>query len=263
MRDMASPNAYMSDFPIDFGSIFGYIHFLKSGKMVAENLETVKRLILGSCLRCGRDPNDVLVVGITKTFGPEMIRQAVASGMFDIGESYVQELNRKRQLVSDERIRWHFVGHLQSNKVKYIAEYVHLIHSVDNIHLAGELQKRGEQANRLIDVLVEVRTTDEATKFGVEPEKTTELVKQISKLGRVRVRGLMTMGPFAEDPNRSRPSFQRVCELKRSIDREGIDNVSMEHLSMGMSHDFEVGIEEGATIVRLGTAIFGTRSGVT
>jgi len=231
--------------------------------MVAENLETVKRLILESCLRCARDPNDVLVVGITKTFGPEIIREAVASGMFDIGESYVQELSQKRQLVSDERIRWHFVGHLQSNKVKYIAEYIHLIHSVDNLHLASELQKRGEQAGRLIDVLVEVHTTDEATKFGVAPEKTVELVKQISKLDRVRIRGLMTMGPFAEDPNDSRPSFQQARELKRTIDREGIGNVSMEHLSMGMSHDFEVGIEEGATIVRLGTAIFGMRSGVT
>lgn len=247
-------------FPIDFRSILGYIYFLKCGKMVAENVEIVKTRIREACLRSGRNPEDVLLVGVTKTFDPEKIREATAAGLFDFGENYVQELNRKRQQLSDDRIRWHFVGHLQSNKVKYIADHIHLIHSMDNAHLAEEIHKRGEKANRIIDVLVEVHTTDEATKFGVLPEKTADLVKQISKLERIRVQGLMTMGPFSEDPNDSRPSFQQISELKRRIEQEGIENVSMHHLSMGMSHDFEVGIEEGATIVRIGTAIFGKRS---
>jgi hypothetical protein len=228
--------------------------------MVAENLEIVKRRIREACLRCGRSPEEVLLVGVTKTFQPEKIREATAAGLYDFGENYVQELGYKRAELSDGRIRWHFVGHLQSNKTRYIADYIHLIHSVDNTHLAEEIHKRGERVNRSIDVLVEVHTTDEATKFGVLPEKTVDLVKQISKLGRVRIQGLMTMGPFSDDPNESRPSFRQISELKRRIEQEGLENVSMRHLSMGMSHDFEVGIEEGATIVRIGTAIFGKRS---
>lgn len=228
--------------------------------MVAENVEIVKRRIREVCLRCGRNPSDILLVGITKTFGLEKLREATAAGLFDLGESYVQELNEKHRLVADDRVRWHFVGHLQSNKVKYIADYVHLIHSVDNARVAREIQKRGERANRTINVLVEVHTTDEATKSGVNPDQADALVREISQFSRVRVQGLMTMGPFSDDPNDSRPSFQQLRGLKQGIEREGIENVSMEHLSMGMSHDFEVGIEEGATIVRIGTAIFGERS---
>jgi pyridoxal phosphate enzyme (YggS family) len=228
--------------------------------MIAENVEIVKRRIREVCQRCGRDPSNVLVVGITKTFGPPKIQEAIAAGLFDIGESYVQELDEKRLLVADDRVRWHFVGHLQSNKVKYIAGYVHLIHSVDNVRVAKEIQKRGEGADRTIDVLVEVHTTEEATKSGVNPEQAVALVREISQFPRIRVRGLMTMGPFSDDPNDSRPSFRQLRGLKQAIERERLENVSMEHLSMGMSHDFEVGIEEGATIVRIGTAIFGDRS---
>jgi len=228
--------------------------------MIAENVESVKRRIVAACSRCGRNPADVLLVGVTKTFGPEKIRDAMTAGLFDFGENYVQELNKKREQLGESRIRWHFVGHLQSNKARYIADYIHLIHSIDSERLAAELHKKGEKAGRVVDVLVEVHTTDEATKFGVAPEQTTEFVKQISKYGHLRIQGLMTMGPFSDDPNDSRPSFRQVLELKRSIEREGIENVSMRHLSMGMSHDFEVGIEEGATIVRIGTVIFGERA---
>ncbi len=246
-------------FPIDFRTFLGYISFLKSGKMDAENVESVKKRIAEVCMRCGRSPEDVLLVGVSKTFGVETIRPVVNSGLFDIGENYVQELLEKRSQLQDERIRWHFIGHLQTNKVKYIIDFIHLIHSVDNERVAEEIQKRAENTGRIVDVLVEVHTTDEATKYGVPVAGTLDLVKRIAILNHVKVTGLMTMGPFSDDPNDSRPSFRLLKELRDRINGEGIENVTIRHLSMGMSHDYEVAVEEGATIVRIGTAIFGTR----
>lgn len=227
--------------------------------MVAENVEIVKKRIREVCSRCGRKPEDVFLVGVSKTFGIDRVREAVRAGLLDIGENYAQELLEKRSQLNDERIRWHFVGHLQSNKVKHVAEYIHLIHSVDNDRVAEEIQKRAERIGRVIDILVEVHTTDEATKCGVAPDRTLDLVKRISALDRVRVEGLMTMGPFSDDPNDSRPAFRQLADLRERISREGLEHVTMRHLSMGMSHDFEVAIEEGATIVRIGTAVFGKR----
>ncbi len=228
--------------------------------MATENVEIVRKRIRDVCSRCGRNPDDVLLLGVSKTFGIDRIRDAIEAGLYDFGENYAQEFLEKRSQINDERVRWHFIGHLQSNKVKYIAEHVHLIHSVDNQHLAEELQKRGEKTGRSLDILVEVHTTDESTKYGIPPEGAVDLVKRIARFNRVRVQGLMTMGPFSDNPDDSRPSFQQLTALKDRILREGIENVSMRHLSMGMSHDFEVAIEEGSTIVRIGTAIFGERT---
>ncbi|HLF20708.1 MAG TPA: YggS family pyridoxal phosphate-dependent enzyme [Bacteroidota bacterium] len=227
--------------------------------MVAENIKNIRKRIKETCFRCGRRQEEITVVAVTKTFGIDLIREAVNAGQLDFGENYVQELNRKKEQLRDSKPRWHFIGHLQTNKVKYIADYVHLIHTVDNERVADEIQKRAERSNRSIDVLVEVHTTDEPTKSGVKPQDVAELVKSISRLPRVQIRGLMTMGPFSENPDDSRPSFQQLANLGKAIEKEGIENISMKHLSMGMSHDFEVGIEEGATIVRIGTAIFGKR----
>ena len=226
--------------------------------MIAENLKNVRGRIEQACFRCGRSPEEITLVAVTKTFGVDSIREAVEAGQLDFGENYVQELNEKRARC-DDRVRWHFIGHLQSNKVKYIIDYIHCIQTVDDERVAQEIEKRAERANRTVDVLIEVHTTDEATKFGVMPGKTIDLAKSVSRLDRVRVQGLMTMGPFSDDPNDSRPSFRQLADIKKKIEREGVENVSMKHLSMGMSHDFEVGIEEGATIVRIGTAIFGKR----
>ncbi len=228
--------------------------------MVTENVEIVRKRIREVCSRCGRKPEDVLLLGVSKTFGIDRIQDAIGAGLFDFGENYAQEFLEKRSQINDERVRWHFIGHLQSNKVKYIAGHVHLIHSVDNDHLAGELQKRAEKTGGLIDILVEVRTTGEATKHGIPPEGTVDLVKRIAKFDRVRVQGLMTMGPFSDDPNDSRPSFRQLAALRDRILSEGIENISMRHISIGMSHDFEVAIEEGSTIVRIGTSIFGERT---
>lgn len=227
--------------------------------MVAENLVEVRKRIARACERSGRNPQDVLLVAVSKTFAVELLQEARDAGQLDFGENYVQELTEKRRAVRDAEIRWHYIGHLQSNKAKHIVDFVHLIHSIDNEHVARELNRRAEIAKRFIDILLEVHTTDEATKFGVRPESAVELAKSISKLRSLRIQGLMTMGPFSEDPNDSRPSFRQLVELKRKIESERIDNVEMRHLSMGMSHDFEVAIEEGATLVRIGTAIFGKR----
>lgn len=229
--------------------------------MITENIERVRRRIRDACFRCGRKPDEVLLVGVSKTFPPDRIREAVKAGLRDFGESYAQELREKREQLKAEDIRWHFIGHLQTNKVKYLADFVYLIHSVDNIRVAEEINKRAERAGRKIDILLEVHTTAEATKYGVVPEKTADLARQISQLPWVSVQGLMTMGPFSDDPNDSRPSFRLLAELRRQVEQEGIPGVSMKHLSMGMTHDFEVAIEEGATMVRIGTAIFGERKG--
>ncbi len=227
--------------------------------MIAENIEKVRSRILEACQRSGRNPEDVLLVGVTKTFGPEAIREAMRAGLLDFGESYAQELRTKREALKHEPIRWHFIGHLQTNKVKYVADFVHLVHSVDNERVAEELNKRAEKAGCTIGVLVEVHTTDEPTKYGVAPEQTAELVEKIAAHPHVRVCGLMTMGPFSDDPENSRPSFRRLRELRDEIAGMKFSSVTMKHLSMGMTHDFEIGIEEGATIVRIGTAIFGER----
>ncbi len=172
----------------------------------------------------------------------------------------MQELIAKNQELSDLSPRWHFIGHLQSNKVKHVAPFIHLIHSVDSVRLAREIDKRGEGCGRVLDVLAEVHSTEEETKSGVLPEQAADLVKQMAGLNHLKVRGLMTMGPFSDDPNDSRLSFRRIALLAKEIEREGIEEVSMTTLSMGMTADFEVAIEEGATLVRIGTAIFGERS---
>jgi pyridoxal phosphate enzyme (YggS family) len=177
----------------------------------------------------------------------------------DIGENYVQELVRKRGELSGEDIRWHFIGHLQSNKVRQIAEWIHLIHAVDDAGLARELDKRGERAGRRISVLIEINTTGEASKFGIRPEEALPFVKTLAGLENVDIAGLMTIGPFLPDPEGSRPMFRQLRLLGERLAQLGQGNVRVRHLSMGMTGDFEVAIEEGATIVRIGTAIFGSR----
>ena len=227
--------------------------------MIAENLNILRNRVEQACARCGRKSSEIRIVAVTKTFGVDQIREALAAGLVDFGENYVQELREKRKSLP-EGPRWHFIGHLQSNKAKYMIDVVHLIHSLDSVDAAKELQKRAERAGKTVDVLVEVHTTDEATKYGVMPEETAEFVRQVAGLDRVKIKGLMTMGPFSDDPNASRPSFRQVAELKSEIEKQRIGNVVMEQLSMGMTHDFEVAIEEGATIIRVGTAIFGPRT---
>jgi pyridoxal phosphate enzyme (YggS family) len=228
--------------------------------MILENIDIVRRRIEQACRRAGRDSSEVTLLAVSKTFSADRIREAVRAGLRDIGENYVQELLEKRNQLSAEDIRWHFVGHLQSNKVKYIAGWIDLIHAVDTGGLAAEIDRRARAAGRVLDLLVEVNTTGENSKFGVRPSDTVEFVRSLASLKNVRVAGLMTIGPFLPDPEGSRPMFNELRLLKERVARLGQGNVTMRHLSMGMTGDFEVAIEEGATIVRIGTAIFGSRT---
>jgi len=226
---------------------------------IAENIRDVRGRIEQACNRVGRDPHDVTLVAVTKGFDATKIAEAVRQGVRDIGENFAQEVLQKRKQLPHEQIRWHFVGHVQTNKVKYIADFVYLIHSVDSLKLAEEIDKRASRIGRNIDLLVEVNTTGEATKHGVRPDEAVPLVREIAHLRHVHACGLMTMGPTLPDPEQSRSCFRILRELNERIRGEGIENVAMTHLSMGMTNDFEVGIEEGATLVRLGTALFGPR----
>jgi len=227
--------------------------------MIAENIENIRRRIDLACQKSGRSPSEVTLVAVSKTFSAEMIDEAVAGGITDIGENYVQELLKKRELVQSPNIRWHFIGHLQSNKIRYLIRWVHLIQTVDSIGLAREINRLAVGAGRTVDVLIEVNTTGEKGKFGVAPEQVAKLVNGMASCTNIRVYGLMTMGPFLPDPEGSRPMFRTLRILKEEISSLPYENVEMKHLSMGMTGDFEVAIEEGATIIRIGTAIFGPR----
>jgi len=228
--------------------------------MIYQNVEHIRERTRIACLKAGRDPAAVTLLAVSKTFPATAVKKAVDAGVLDIGENYVQEMLKKREDLQDSSIRWHFIGHLQSNKVKYLSDWVFLIHAVDNATLAGEINKRGVQFGRFVDILVEVNTTDESSKFGVHPQETVKFIQSLSSLDHIKIKGLMTIGPFLPDPEGSRPMFRQLRMLKEEISLLNLPNVEMEHLSMGMTGDFEVAIDEGATIIRIGTAIFGPRT---
>jgi len=223
-----------------------------------ENLESVRKRIRDAAARSGRNPDDILLLGVTKTVNPEVMREAYDLGLREFGENRVQEFLSKADIIGRE-CRWHIIGRLQTNKVKYLDHRVSLIHSLDRESLAEALQKRGEKIGKVWDALVEVNVAGEESKAGVSPENLKDFVRIISKLGNIRIKGLMTMAPYAKNPEEVRWVFRELHKLAVDIERERIENISMEHLSMGMSNDFEVAVEEGATIVRVGSAIFGQR----
>jgi hypothetical protein len=225
--------------------------------MVAENVENIRLRIASACARVHRKPEEITLIAVTKTFGSRHIREALAAGIMDFGENYVQELRQKRAELLDGPIRWHFIGHLQSNKVRDIAPWIECIHTVDSIGIGQEISRQASKSGRKLDILVETNTSGETSKFGAKPESTLNLIKELTLLPNVNVLGLMTIGLFLPDPEGSRPSFQLLGELKKNAQKEG---VPLKHLSMGMTNDFEVAIEEGATMIRIGTAIFGGRT---
>ena len=227
--------------------------------MIPANVKMIRERIARCCERIGRDAADVTLVAVAKTFPADAVREVVQAGVGDIGENYVQELLQKRGALGDEGIRWHFIGHLQSNKARVLAPFAHLIHAVDSVGLARELDRHARDAGFILDVLVEVNTTAEGSKFGVRPDNAEALVRSMHPFPNLRIAGLMTIGPFLPDPEGSRPMFRLLRVLRDSIAAVPQDNVTMQHLSMGMTGDFEVAIEEGATIIRIGTAIFGSR----
>ncbi len=225
--------------------------------MIRENIHILRRRIADACLRAGRDASDVTLIAVSKTFGTAEISAAADDGLADFGENYIQELRGKYDTLAGRGIRWHFVGHLQTNKIRYIAEWIHLIHSVESLRLARAISDAARKTGRTIPFLVEVNTTGESSKFGVKPPETAEFVHTAAALPSVKVDGLMTMGPFSDDPEDSRGSFRTLRETAEKIRAQGHP---LPHLSMGMTGDFEVAIEEGATLIRVGTAIFGART---
>ena len=228
-------------------------------KMLSENIRSVEERITEACRRSGRRREDVQLIAVSKTKPVEMIREAYDAGARDFGENYVQEIRDKvPQLPSD--IRWHMIGHLQRNKVKYIADKVVMIHSVDNVELAQTISKEALKKQVVIPVLIEVNVAQEETKIGVSLQDAEDLIRSISGLPGLHVSGLMTSAPPVADPEENRPVFAALRQLSVDIAAKNIDNVSMNVLSMGMTNDFEVAVEEGATLVRVGTAIFGERN---
>ncbi|MGC9034429.1 MAG: YggS family pyridoxal phosphate-dependent enzyme [Verrucomicrobiia bacterium] len=238
------------------------IDVLISGKErymgIAENLESVKKRIEQACERANREPSSVTLVAIAKGHPPEAVNEAASLGVRIFGENKVQEAKSKIPLCVSG-ITWHMVGHLQTNKAKDAVELFDMIHSVDSLKLAQELNKRAEKIEKKIPVLIEVNISGETSKFGYFPELLIGEIQSISALSYLEVQGLMTMAPFTDNPEDTRPVFRKLRDLKSRC--EGIVNRPLPHLSMGMSNDFEIAIEEGATLVRIGTAIFGERKG--
>jgi PLP dependent protein len=224
--------------------------------MIAENVENILTRVAAACVRAKRKPEEVTLIAVAKTFSEDLIVEAAAAGIEDIGENYVQELLEKRKRLLDSGIRWHFIGHLQTNKVKYIAPWISCVHSIDSLSLGSEISKQCARLGRRLEILVEVNTTGEKSKFGVAPEMAGDLLLRLCDLPGITVAGLMTMGPFLPDPEASRPSFRLLNELRQKLQGS---IPSLRHCSMGMTNDFEVAIEEGATMIRVGTAIFGRR----
>ena len=226
--------------------------------MLAENLQQVNANIEKACAAVSRDPGEVTLVAVSKTKPVSMLQEAYDAGARVFGENKVQEIMDKYdQLPSD--IQWHMIGHLQRNKVKYIAGKVALIHSVDSLRLAKTISEEAVKHNCEIPILIEVNVAGEESKFGVSVEETLPLIEEIAKLPAIHVEGLMTIAPYVEDPEENRPVFRKLKELSVDIAAKNINNVRMAILSMGMTGDYEVAVEEGATLVRVGTGIFGER----
>ena len=227
--------------------------------MICENIEHVENTIDEACRQSGRNRSEVTLIAVSKTKPVEMLKEAYETGCRDFGENKVQELVDKYEVLPKD-IRWHMIGHLQRNKVKYIVDKVYLIHSVDSLRLAEEISKEAAKKNVDVNILVEVNVAGEETKFGTGCEEAKQLVRDIAQLPHVHIQGLMTIAPYVENSEENRIYFQQLKKLSVDISSENIDNVSMCNLSMGMTNDYEVAIEEGATMVRVGTGIFGARS---
>ena len=227
--------------------------------MLLDNLKDVEERIQAACDRSGRKREDVLLVAVSKTKPVEMIEEVMTAGIVDFGENKPQELRDKYEVLP-KNLRFHMIGHRQTNKIKYGIDRVVLIHSIDSIHLAEAVNAEAKKHNRIMPVLVEVNVAQEESKSGFLVEKAENAIREIAKLSNIRVEGLMTIAPFVENAEENRQYFVKLRKLSVDIAAKNIDNVTMHHLSMGMTGDYEVAIEEGATMVRVGTGIFGERN---
>jgi len=226
---------------------------------ISDNLKRVREKIAKAASKVGRNPQDVQLVAVSKTIDIKRIKQAIDAGATILGENYIQEAKRKIEEIGQD-VRWDFIGHLQSNKVKYALDLFEMIHSVDRLSLAQEINKAAEKKKEEVRILVQVNIYGEEAKSGIDPGGVISLVREIASLPNLSLEGLMTMPPYFDDPEEARPYFTSLRELRDTILMENIEGISLKELSMGMSGDFEVAIEEGSTLVRVGSAIFGERN---
>lgn len=227
--------------------------------MLKDNLNDVIKNIHESCHVKGINPNDITLIAVSKTKPAEMIQELYDAGCRNFGENKVQELVDKYETLPKD-IQWHMIGHLQRNKVKYIVDKVALIHSVDSLRLAETIEKEAEKKNCIVNILIEVNMAKEESKYGVYPEDVEELLREISSLSHIRVKGLMTVAPNVKNSEENREIFTKMKKLSVDITEKNIDNITMSILSMGMSNDYTIAVEEGANMVRVGTSIFGARN---
>ena len=227
--------------------------------MIQMNLNEVEQNIITACEKSGRNREEITLIAVSKTKPVSLLEEAYGAGVRNFGENKVQEMCEKYE-VMEKDIRWHMIGHLQTNKVKYLIGKTALIHSVDSYKLACEIEKQAAKHDCIMDVLIEVNIAEEESKFGLAEDEVIHMVKQIAELPHVRIKGLMTVAPYVVDSEENRPFFRKIKQLSVDIDNQNIDNVSMNILSMGMTGDYMVAIEEGATMVRVGTGIFGERN---
>lgn len=226
--------------------------------MIRDQLHDVEKKIQAACERAGRKREEVTLIAVSKTKPVEALQEAYDLGVRVFGENKVQELTEKYDALPRD-IRWHMIGHLQTNKVKYIIEKAELIHSVDSLRLAQAIEKEAARRERTVDILVEVNVAEEESKFGVRVDEVIPFIEKLAQFSHIHVCGLMTIAPFVENPEENRPIFKNLHKLSVDIAHKNIDNVNVNILSMGMTNDYEVAIEEGATMVRVGTGIFGAR----
>lgn len=226
--------------------------------MIKDNIIEINNSIKEACIKAGRDEDAVNLIAVSKTKPVSSIQEAYACGIRDFGENKVQEIMDKYPVLPKD-IRWHLIGHLQRNKVKYIIDKVYMIHSVDSVRLAEQIQKEAVKANVHMDILIQVNISKEDTKFGLNEEEVFSIIEEISNFDHVHIKGLMTIGPMTDDEEDIRLIFKKLKQLSVDIQRKNIDNVTMGVLSMGMSGDYTIAIEEGSTYVRVGTSVFGER----
>lgn len=227
--------------------------------MIGQRIDEVREQIRLHCEKAGRNPSEVTLIAVSKTKPVSMIEEAVLAGQTVFGENRVQELCEKYEALKDRKLHWHLIGHLQSNKVKKAVAVSEMIHSVDSFLLAAEIDKQAGKLGKIQDILLEINVAEEASKFGITVDSAEETVRALSGLKNIRLRGFMTVAPYTEDPETNRPYFRRLAQLMVDINAQNIDNISVDTLSMGMSGDYGVAVEEGATHIRVGTYLFGQR----
>ncbi len=226
---------------------------------IKDNLETINRQIKDIAVKCGRSCEDIILIAVSKRKSIEAIQEAIQAGANHFGENYIQEAIEKIEHIGKDNICWHFIGHLQSNKARFAVNYFDYIHTVDTLKLAKEIDKQAEKINKIQKIFLQINIGKENSKSGADPENAVEIATQINKFENISLQGLMGMPPFFDDSKKVRPYFSDMVQIKEKIDACHLQNICLTHLSMGMSGDYKVAIQEGSTMVRVGTSIFGSR----